>query len=345
MSTETILLTCAGGRMIPQLASALKRESPTRRLIGVDANTEIGNDFPRDLNSFFPVPVADGTDYSERLLEICITEEVAVVVPGSDEEAVRLAHDRNMFSENGVCVNAFSPDTISIYTDKYQLFQTLAAINIPTPKAILISNSIELRRAALALGYPEKPVVLKPTKGRGRRGVSFLSEKPMAAHPDLPPSFTLQEHEAACTFDKEMLMLAEYVDGTALTVDVLSDNGRILQSVCREWLSHWRFPFPGQLVSPDDKVLSLVREVCACFGLHGLLDMDLIRDESGAPVLIEINPRPSGSIPAALVAGVPLYSQLTDLLLGRDVADVGHPQNILVTQKDTELTTVSPPSH
>ena len=47
--------------------------------------------------------------------------------------------------------------------------------------------------------------------------------------------------------------------------------------------------------------------------LTWLYDIDIMTRKDGTPVLLEVNPRPSGSSAASMQCGVPLYKNLLEL--------------------------------
>ena len=49
-------------------------------------------------------------------------------------------------------------------------------------------------------------------------------------------------------------------------------------------------------------------------------------DANGQPSLIELNPRPSGSMPVSIIAGVPLLDDLISLAKGEELPDVPMPK-------------------
>jgi hypothetical protein len=78
----------------------------------------------------------------------------------------------------------------------------------------------------------------------------------------------------------------------------------------------------GAVLTPREDLMELARSVTAAFEVSWLYDYDLMTDREGRPVVIEVNPRPSGSIAASILAGMPFYDDLFSLHKGEALPDV-----------------------
>ena len=65
--------------------------------------------------------------------------------------------------------------------------------------------------------------------------------------------------------------------------------------------------------------------------LGALHDMDLMTDSSGNPVILEVNPRPSGSVATMLVSGFPVIDWAVARSLKLDVAPYEPEEDIEVS--------------
>lgn len=331
---ETLILTCAGGAMMPRLAALLRQSKPTRRLVGADANPALSAAQIRGFDAFFPVPLATDGAYVVRLLEKVQPLAPAVLVPGSDEEALALAPHTAALRERGIFANVMAADVQDRFRDKASLGAVLRARGLPSPDFIAVSSPAEAAKAARQLGYPDRIVVVKPRIGRGRRGVHFLSATPVPHQNDVPDTIDLDALERVWPEIGDHAMVMEFVRGDAWTADVLARYGKVEQMVSREWLATWRFPFPGQRVCRNADLAQLVAGMAECLELHGLIDIDIIRDAGGRFQIIEVNPRPSGSIIVSIAAGIPLYDQLGALLQDSAVESRVAPDGLLIGEKD-----------
>ena len=106
----------------------------------------------------------------------------------------------------------------------------------------------------------------------------------------------------------------ERLSAPAYDIDVLARDGKVLRAMPRRRLNPAGIPFTGGVLTPTKPLLTLARAHHR--GIQAVLALRLRRDDRSArqrPVPIEINPRPSGSIAAAILAGVPFYDDLIAL--------------------------------
>jgi biotin carboxylase len=320
-AADTLILTCAGGRMMPLLVRWIRHTRPGRRILGVDTNPSVAAKGVPGFERVITVPSPDAPDYVEALAALLVQSGPAVIVPGSDEEALRLAGEQHALRAAGGHIASATANDLAAASDKLALPQALEAANLAAIPVLRAPDPERAREAILSLGGPARPVVLKPSRGRGRRGVYIVSDREMPEHEDLPPRITMDRLAEAYAGVPRPDMAMPYVSGSALTVDVLADHGAPIAIVVRDWLATWRFPFPGQRVVRDEIVERMAIAVARHFNLHGLIDIDMIRpSDGGPPVLLEINPRPSGSAVVALAAGVPLFDLVAELACGRPPA-------------------------
>lgn len=310
-----LILTCAGGRMMPALARRLKASMPGLRLIGTDADPAVVARGVSGFDRLVTVPRADEAGYIDSLLALGGEEDGCVLIPGSDEEALRIALNQRSLTDRGIALAATEHAMLERVSDKLELAHAVAG----EAQALPARTPDEARSAVRSLSGPGVPVVLKPARGRGRRGVTIISDHPLPSHADLPVTRPFEDIDSIYAGDTPPSMAMRYVAGRALSADILADRGRPIQIVVREWLEGWRFPFPGQRVIRHDVVEGIVAHVAATFRLHGLLDMDFIAPKDGPPVLLEVNPRPSGSAVVSETAGIALFSMTADLARGRPV--------------------------
>lgn len=333
---ETFILTCAGGRMMPALVAGLRSAWPNRRIVGVDADAAVSASPPRGFDRVFPVPRATAADYVDVMMKTSRDFAPAILVPGSDEEAGALAPHADRFAKAGIAVNVSPPGAVAIMRDKVRATDEAMKAGCRVPKTIKAESFDALRKAILALGYPEKVVVIKPVSGRGRRATFFVSRMPLPLAPDVPPSCALEEIKDKIGAWPGPMLACETVRGSALTADMLCDRGTLVGLVVRRWAGAGRFPFPGQDIVERPQLAASLAPLVKQIGIHGLVDADLIETADGEAYLLEINPRPSGSVPVTLAAGIPLYDALADILCGRPVNPLNKPVRSCITASDLD---------
>jgi predicted ATP-grasp superfamily ATP-dependent carboligase len=104
----------------------------------------------------------------------------------------------------------------------------------------------------------------------------------------------------------------------AYDVDVLATQGHADAVMVRRRNNPAGIPYTGNLILSDPSIVGYCRDIAECLGLDALHDMDLMTDDHGKPCLLEVNPRPSGSVVAAHAAGYPIVAAAIAQKLGRD---------------------------
>ena len=335
---NTLILTCAGGPMMPFLTKWHKAVFPDTELIGFDANPDLVQRGVQGFSRIMCVPRPDDVSYVSVVLEFLKQVGGAVLLPGSDEEALLLAEHQDDIRAAGGALAISDHIALSRVSDKFELARALGGENNAETDSVLPAPTATDALAAVErLGGPDRPVVLKPSRGRGRRGVYIVSNIPMPEHDDLPPVIALDDIAGLYAEPGAPDMAMPFVAGQNTTVDVLADQGDVVQVVVRKWLENWRFPFPGQQVVAFPELETMAKRIVRSFGLHGLLDMDFIVPSEGRSILLEVNPRPSGSCVVSLAAGIPLLAQYMHLALGKSpkpamISDA----SVVISQSDLE---------
>jgi carbamoylphosphate synthase large subunit len=95
------------------------------------------------------------------------------------------------------------------------------------------------------------------------------------------------------------MLLMEYLDGREYSVDCVGDQGRLVTAVVRRKSSG---PGAGQRIDQRADILEATAQLCSVHGLNGIFNVQF-RESGGKPRLLEINPRMSGGIGMACLAG------------------------------------------
>jgi FMN phosphatase YigB (HAD superfamily)/carbamoylphosphate synthase large subunit len=157
-SLLTVVVTSGGGFQGLTVVKAL-RESRQVRVVLVDCHEENVTRFFADC--FHVVPkVAAGEEFLARVLDVCLAEGAALVMPSTSFELPALAGGRERFREHGVMVAVSDPEFLRLAGDKRLLYPALARAGLPVLPV--------LDAEAPRLPYP---VIAKPASGWGSRGV------------------------------------------------------------------------------------------------------------------------------------------------------------------------------
>ena len=323
-SPVPVLISCVGASLSPRTLELLSRHSdPKLRIVGID--TDAGAIGARWADAFYRVPPGDHPDYIEAVLDICAREDVRVMVPWSDEEAFAVAGSQDRFRAAGVACNVPPSHLLAILKDKGKVFGWLEP-SVPVAPYRTVTTPDLLDEAVHALGYPEHPVVVKPARSRGNRGIWTLAAKEDRSAVMSQKSVAridLQGFHQLIDADPPVEMLCmPWLPGPIYDVDVLADGERIRRAVSRRRVNDLGTPFLGCYIEDPPAVRKVALDIAAAVGPHAwLYDLDIALDRDGTPFLLEINPRPSGSAVAVMEAGISLLHDLIRVLLGEPITD------------------------
>ena len=326
----TLLLTCVGGELAPQVIRCLKASRRHDvKVIGVDADENaVGRHFA---DAFAVVPGGADPHYVEAIAELAIKHSADLVLPTSDEEALALSLSRDAVERKGCRVACADAEILRIIANKATCYERLAALGLPVPEWELVDDFNALAEAVDALYAHRGAAVVKPAGERGGRGVCVI-------RPDARDIFPggeggRERHMDLQSFHRDYLsgfanmmpaVVMQRLEEPVRDIDMLAWNGEPIRVVPRRRVDS-ALPNEGHTIVGNDDLIDLGRRLIEGFGLTWLYDCDVMYDADGTPGILEINPRPSGSIATTIAAGVPLLEDLISLAKVEPVPDVPLP--------------------
>ncbi|MDG4824695.1 ATP-grasp domain-containing protein [Asanoa sp. WMMD1127] len=242
------------------------------------------------------VPAGAAPSFVPELLDLCRRERVDVVVPTVDDELLPLAGARGIFRDIGVRLALTGTPALECTLDKLALARRCAA-TVHTPRTEMLS-------AAFDPAAWEFPVILKPRRGSGSRGVRLVTEPDALGPPD------------------EALIVQEHLPGDEYSLDVLADvEGRVVSVVPRRRTRVDSGVSVAGETLHDPELDALARGVFAAVGLSLVANVQCRRDRSGRAALLEVNPRFSGAMPLTIHSGVDMPLLCLDAVLGGELPD------------------------
>jgi carbamoyl-phosphate synthase large subunit len=232
-------------------------------------------------------------DFVDGIKQLVADDSIDVVISTVDVELPPLAARRD---ELGAVLAAPSEATLAVTLDKWELAQRCAPLlRVPVTR-LLNADGIGLRW--------HFPVIVKPRRGAGSRGVRLV-----------PDRATLSAMEP-----DEALIIQEHLPGDEYSVDVLADaDGGVVAAVPRTRTRvDSGVSIAGQTVH-DEGLEQTAAAVARAIGLRGVANVQLRRDTEGVPALLEVNPRFPGALPLTIAAGVDMPSLVLDLALGVEI--------------------------
>ena len=328
-----ILVTAAGGTLAPLNIRLLKQtRHPGIWVLGVDTRAEATGRYFAD--AFAQVPPGDHPGYADAILALIAAHRIDIVLPWSDEEALALAADKARIEAAGAILACAPLSTLQIMSDKFATYELLAKAGIAMPRYVKVDTAAALAAAADRFVIELGEFAVKPVVARGNRGTVVVRKdiagvQPYMGSRELHMDFeTFRRSYLAAVHTPAIVM--ERLVPPAYDIDVLAREGVVLRAMPRRRLNPAGVPYAGSVLTPTKTLLDLAGRVAEAFKLSWLYDFDLMTNVEGEAALIEVNPRPSGSIAAAILAGVPFYDDLIGLVNGAAIADVVLPTETTV---------------
>lgn len=312
-----ILITSAGRRvsLVRAFKNEIKRFFPNGKIFTADRNPELSSAC-RVSDGYFTVARVTDPLYCTKLIEICLANEIKLIIPTIDTELIPLAENYELFERNGIHSVVSSLEMVRICRNKISLFHFFDSIDFPRTKEIDFSN-------------PEFPVFAKPVDGSSSIGIKIVTDKSQ-----LPVS----------PYDDKKMVYLNYLnprEHTEFTVDLYFGRDNCLKcAVPRERIE----VRSGEVSKSVTRKGLLYNEICSVFsygkGLIGCITLQLFQNNhSGELIGIEINPRFGGGYPLSYLAG----ANYPEYLIREYILNEGIPffdnwtDNLLMLRYDDEI--------
>jgi len=321
MKNLTILVSACGSPSMPGIIECFRSNSERKiKIIGMDMSDEPSVKYLVD--RFYKVPPVTDDNYCEIVLEICQKEHVDIYFPLISAEVSAVSKKIDDFKKINVIVSISDLAAVSISNDKLRTYKLLSSKKIPTPNFFEVNSLDDFVEGCKVLGYPNKAVCLKIVDGSGSRGVRiidssksrydiFINEKPNSFFTSYDDMLNILREST----ELHKMLLVEYMPGTEYTVDALASNGKVLFMVGRENVVSLMSIAQESIVTYDEEAYKIAESVIELLKYDGNIGFDFMRDESGRPMLMDINPRITATVSVIAAAGVNLpYLRIKQLL-------------------------------
>lgn len=305
----TILVTGAGGAPTPVLIESLRNKG--FRVIATDIDSNAIGLYLADKG--YIIPKGLSPDFLPVIRNICRKESVKAVVPLVDEELVSSFE----LEQDGIVVLLPRPEFVAMCLDKFVLMKQLKAVGIGVPETRLVTEGCTGIRF---------PVIVKPRRGRGSRGVGIVdSEESLNSFINVSP------------YAPNELLIQEYIEGVEYTVSVVVWRDGEVQAVVPKEIISKRGITRIAVTRRNPKIESLCIKIQEQLKADGPFNVQLRFDaSSGEPFIFEINPRFSTSISLTMAAGIDeLGGLLSQALYGKSSVKFGSWQPGIVMMRKT----------
>jgi predicted ATP-grasp superfamily ATP-dependent carboligase len=248
-----------------------------------------------------PSFAADAHAFAEGVLAFVRRNPTRMVLPASDGSIAALIGWRRQLEMLGCRLALPSEDALAAANDKGRTLKEADRLGIAYPPTVCCNSVSDLSTALRTVGFP---AVLKPTRSWTPRTVERLnavevvnqSEAERAARSFLRAGAGVLaqrwiggRREGATLFVEGGEVRASFAVVAHRTTPALGGASVLRESV----------PVPLDLYDPSVRLVKAL-------GLEGPCEVEYRRDESGYPLLMEINARLAGPLETALRSGVDL---------------------------------------
>lgn len=283
-----VLVTGVGGAPGFDLARSLIRRGC--QVIGVDCDPLACGLLLPDLAARRVIPPAGADNYETGLLETCRELRPDALISTVDAELSRLLALQTPLHALSVRTWLPSADATAAATDKAVFHAVLSKHGIATPRTWLPDDLGSIPTVA--------PLVVKPRRGHGAKGVMFCATRDQAA--------------VLCGLVAEPIVQERITDGWEFTADCLVDRAGEVSVVLRR-----RLLVKGGLAVVastfhDPKTAEYVKATVTAAGIVGVCcAQGFVRDNGNPRVtMTEVNARVGGGFPLAEAAGADLVGQM-----------------------------------
>lgn len=244
------------------------------------------------------IPPGDAGGFAETLLSECVQRGVDVLLPTVDAELEPVAGAADAYADAGISLLLASAPALGVILDKLLLARRCAGV-VRVPRTEPFGPDFDPADW-------DYPVIVKPRRGSGSRGVR-----------------TIESATALAALDRSTaLIVQEYLPGTEYSIDVLADaRGQVMAAVprVRERVDSGVSVAGRTVHDPDLEQFGC--DVVRATGLTFVANVQCRLDREGRPALLEVNPRVPGTLGLTIASGVDMPRLALESLLGRPVPE------------------------
>ncbi|MDC0644657.1 ATP-grasp domain-containing protein [Alphaproteobacteria bacterium] len=321
MNRVRVGFTSTGGDLVASALIFLKNQCPNLSIHAI--NSGFDSVSANIAESFDVVPFGSDEEYVDQVKKVVKLRRLDFLIPWSDEEAISLSQYLNDLEEIGCKVLVSPWPVLEQIIDKGHVYEKMKKADLRVPEYSIVTSYSEIELALKKFGFPDRAVVVKPTVGRGGRGVNIyrgnLSLEDwigsgrreqiyyLPKRADFPEKFQ-------CSY-----IVMPVLNAPVFDADVFRFRGDVQCCYVRERVNPAGVPYRGVKLRCDQDLEQYAKSIADLFKLGSLHDIDMMTDDQGRPVLLEINPRPSGSIASLQSFGIPIFSNVMKIMNGGSV--------------------------
>ena len=253
---------------------------------------------------------------------IAVEQPVGVVVAFGGQTAISLAQ---YLVDHGVKILGTSAEGIDLAEDREKFDALLESLGIKRPRGAAVHSLEEAIATAGELGYP---VLLRPSYVIGGQNMVIAhDEAEVRRYMDV----------IITAGNGANVLIDQYLPGTELECDVISDGKRVLVPGIMEHIERAGIHSGDSIaVTPPynlseamtARVLECSRSLALALGTEGLVNIQYLvyKDEL---YVIEVNPRASRTVPyLSKISGIHMADVATRVMMGETLESMGYPDGL-----------------
>jgi biotin carboxylase len=245
----------------------------------------------------------NGQEYIDWCLAFCQEHQLAIFIPG--KEAALISAESARFAAQGTRVRSVAqPHILHLLHDKARFYDTVDLPLTPPAQFRIVETIAQFDAAYAQLRANHAKLCIKPAVSVYGLGFAVIDEERDSAQllmqgAQYHVSLADLRHGLAQTESFRTMILMEYLAGHEYSVDCVGDSGQLICAVPRKKAMKAGH---GQTIDAHPEILNACAILCQAYALNGNFNVQFREGEHGLG-LLEINPRMSGGIGMACLAG------------------------------------------
>ena len=295
----SILITSAGRRvgLIKAFQASAKLNINNKvKILTVDAKPEYSSACIVS-DGYFKISRIDSSSYKKELLDICIKNNVRLIIPTIDTELINLCNFKSEFEEKGIYIALGDIDFIKFCQDKRMLKNLFSGININIPK---LYNTDELIF----------PLFMKPYDGSSSIGSKVIYSTDDLSKSDINNQKNIYQE----------LVPSDWVE---FSIDMYFNRfSKLCSCVPRLRLATRAGEISKSIIKKGILYELIVKKFEYFKGAKGVITLQVFANpDFNDLIAIEVNPRFGGGYPMSYAAGADFPSMLIREYLYKEDVD------------------------
>jgi carbamoyl-phosphate synthase large subunit len=272
----------------------------------------------------FKLPDNRSSDFADSLLNVCEKEKVDVLLPIRTDDQISICQNLKAFESIGTVpvINSPNVEIMNAAINKLSMLEYLQQITgIQVMDYRVASSKDEFENGLDELGYPDRPVAIKPVHASGSRGFRildptkdlkklFFEEKPTNV-------FSIKEYVMDVLGDHfPKMLLMEYLVEPEYSIDALCYKGQLFAAVARKREKmKGGITVEGVVEALNTKTSTIIRQIIESYGFTYSVGLQFRRSLEDPETfhILEINPRLQGTTVLSIAAGVNVTELVIDM--------------------------------